>query len=245
MAAEVSQCHPRGCAYPGRITDASMLPASDSPLAPAAVAAEADQCHPRGCAYPGRITDSDMLPAADQAPEVLNMGRGSSVQNFCAQGQASSGHASSSWQRGQSCGESVVKEVIEVENRQGGVTRIDVFSTQSGTEYHSIHTPNVGSGQHRKSSPRTPTEKVRSFAPHDLEARRRMVRDDSWIANMGSAVGSNQSDTWSPQRKLLEAEIEKLRETNKNQRVELTQLLQQQGRLEATAEQERMALECI
>ena len=70
-----------------------------------------------------------------------------------------------------------------------------------------------------------------------------MVRDDSWIANMGSAVGSNQSDTWSPQRKLLEAEIEKLRETNKNQRVEMTKLLQQQGRLEATAEQERMALE--
>ena len=70
-----------------------------------------------------------------------------------------------------------------------------------------------------------------------------MVRDDSWIANMDSAVGSNQSDTWSPQRKLLEAEIEKLRETNKNQRVEMTKLLQQQGRLEATAEQERMALE--
>ena len=99
LAAEAGQCHPRGCAYPGRITDASMLPASDSPLAPAA-AAEADQCHPRGCAYPGRIADSDMLPAADQVPEALNMGRGSSVQNFCAQGQASSGHASSSWQKG-------------------------------------------------------------------------------------------------------------------------------------------------
>ena len=70
-----------------------------------------------------------------------------------------------------------------------------------------------------------------------------MVRDDSWIANMDSAIGSNQSDTWSPQKKLLEAEIEKLRETNKNQRVEMTKLLQQQGRLEATAEQERMALE--
>ena len=48
LAAEAIQCHPRGCAYPGRITDASMLPVPDSQQAPPAAAAEADQCHPRG-----------------------------------------------------------------------------------------------------------------------------------------------------------------------------------------------------
>ena len=81
-----------------------------------------------------------------------------------------------------------MKEVIEVDNRQGGVTGIAVMSTQSGTEYHSIYTPTVGNGQRRKSSPRTPTERTKLFVPQDLEARRRMVRDDSWIANMDSAI---------------------------------------------------------
>ena len=112
-------------------------------------------------------------------------------------------------------------------------------TTQSGIEHHSMFTPSAGqsrdgaysSAEHRESSPRTPTGK-RLFPPL-LGGERKMVRDGFWNSKLGSGVGSNRSELGPPQKRLLEAEIEKLRGTNKNQRRERTNTLQQNENLEA------------
>ena len=75
--------------------------------------------------------------------------------------------------------------------------------------------------------------------------------------NHDSGVGTNQSEFWTPQKRLLEAEIDRLKETNKHHRHEMVKALQRHDRLEAdlrvsakntrklkmTAERERVELE--